>query len=232
MTLSIICTNKKKTLLKFEGWRDVPSNFKTRNQWLRAGRRVPKRELPSARVIYPRIIEGNCFFGPETIVLDQTDESSLITSQPTPLFDLSQTVLYTPGSRTLAYWAFEDIFLLHSRKDSWIRKTDFSGEELEEWLTEHEDGFATKSHLRNRLTGDLIRKHINQRQIIGVKGGEMTRSVVIDLDYHGRNQEVFEAQAEVLLDKIHGVGTWHFQVKRHDVTGIQFIYVLDRKQKT
>src|SRR5689334_20935272 len=79
-------------LPEYEGWRDVPSNLRTRNKSLRAGQRVPKKMRPSARVIYPRVIEGRATFGPETIILDQSDDSTLITSQPTPLFDLNQTV--------------------------------------------------------------------------------------------------------------------------------------------
>ena len=218
-----------KPLRNFEGWRNVPPNLKTARQWLRAGRRVRKREQPTARVVYPEIVEGEFSFGADTIILDETDDFSVVSAKPTPLFDLNQTKPYQAAPRTLAYWAFEDIFLKHSRKDCWIRKTDaITDDELEEWLTESESDFFTKFHQRNLLSSDLIRRHINQRQMIGAKSGTFTRFVVIDLDFHGRNQKVFEAQAKVLLDKFHGVGTWHYQVKRHDVTGLQLIHVFDQ----
>jgi hypothetical protein len=193
---------------------------------------VKKGESPSARVVYPEIVNGTGFLGPDTIVLDRTDEFTLITTQPTPLFHLDQTVPYRATNRTRAYFAFEEIFLKYSRKDCWIRKTDLAtGEELEDWITETEWPFASRPHLRNRLTENLIRKHINQKQIIGLKGGELTRFILIDLDFHGRNLRVFEDQAEVLLNAFHGVGTWHYQVKHRDVTGIQFIHVFDEAKE-
>jgi len=225
MSTSIIVSPPQKT---YESWREVPSDCKTRSRWLRAGRKVPKHEKPTARVVYPRIIEGMTTFGLDTVILDETDDFTIISDAPTPLFHLNQTVPYTATQRTLAYWAFEDIFFKHARKDCWIHKTDLeTGDELEDWSTESEYEYVDSPHLRNRLSTALIRKHINQRQIIGVKGGDLTRFILIDLDFHGRNLKVFESQAEVLLDRFHGVGTWHYQVKRQNVTGIHFICVFE-----
>ena len=227
----IVCTSQSETLTDFEGWKHVPQNLKTKKQWLRAGRRVRKGARPTARVVYPRIIEGRGFFGPDTIILDQTDEFAVTSDEPSPLFDIGATALYNPSPRTRAYMAFEDIFFKYARKDCWIRKTDDAGEELEDWTTENEFEYAIAYHERNRLTEQLVRKHINQRQIIGVKGGTMTMFVLIDLDFHGRNLKVFEAQAEILLDKFHGVRTWHFQVKHQDVTGLQLIHVFEEPKE-
>src|SRR5437660_393272 len=120
----IICTSQQETLKEFDGWKHVPHNLKTKRQWLRAGRRVRKGARPTARVIYPRIIEGRGFFGPDTIILDQTDKFAVTTDQPSPLFDISETAPYNPTPRTRAYMAFEDIFFRYARKDCWIRKTD------------------------------------------------------------------------------------------------------------
>jgi len=227
MSTDIIYASQPEMVREFEGWKNIPPNFKTRNQWLRAGRRVTDAEKPTARVVYPQIVEGMWTFGPETVILeDRWDDFTVISDGSTPLFHLNQTVPYTAQERTRAYFAFEDIFLKYARRDVWIRKTDLmTGEEEEDWFTESEWPFASKPHQRNRLTAALTRQHINQKQILGVKGSEWTRFVIIDLDFHGRNLMVFERQAEVLLNKFHGVGTWHYQVKRHDVTGIQFIYV-------
>ena len=222
---SIVCGSPEKNLRIFEGWKHVPDNLKTRRQWLRCDRKVPKGAAPVAQVVYPQVVQGRCNFAPEEHVLAAWDDGGVISFEPTPLFDLAQTAPYRPSPRTKAYWAFEDIFFRHVRKDCWIRKTDRDGTELEDWLTENEFAYNVPYHEKNCLTDDLIRQHINQRQIIGVKGDRLTRFVVIDHDFHGRNLPVFEAQAEILLDRFHGIGTWHFQVKRQDVTGLQMIYV-------
>ncbi|WP_437191373.1 hypothetical protein [Planctomicrobium sp. SH527] len=163
---------------------------------------------------------------PEITVLAEFDDITIISDEPTPLFDIRQTAAYIPTPRTQAYWEFEDIFLRYSRRDSWIHKTDLrTGEELDDWITETDYPFSSQAHLRNFLTDDLVRKHINQKQIVGVKGTALTRFAIIDLDFHGRNLEVFLKQAGVLLDQFHGTGTWHYQIKREDVSGLQLIHV-------
>ena len=223
---SIICSSDSENIRDFDGWRHVPPTLKTRKQWLRAGRQVPEDATPVARVIYPKVVRGRGALAPDEHLLIGWDDCGITTGEPTPLFDLDQTVPYRPGSRTRAYWAFEDIFFKHARKDCWIRKTDPNdGNERDDWFTENEFPYDVPYHQRNRLTEDLVRQHVNQRHIIGVKGDRLTQFVVIDLDYHGRSLRVFEAQAGVLLDRFHGVGTWHVQVKHQDVTGLQLIYV-------
>ena len=225
---SIIRTSPAEILSQYEGWKQVPPSLKTKKRWLLAGRRVRDGERPTARVVYPRIIEGRGFFGPDTIILDQTDDFAVTSDEPSPLFEIGQTSPYNPTARTRAYIAYENIFLKYARPDCWIRKTDLdTGEELEDWTTENEFQYPIAYHLRNRLTEGLVRKHVNQRQIIGVKGGDLTMFVVIDLDFHGRSLPVFEEQAGILLDRFHGVGTWHYQVKHQDVTGLQLIHVFE-----
>ena len=207
----------------FQSWKEVSENFKTRTQWLKAGRRVGDGEQPQARVLYPRIVEASGFPYWDESVLEQYDEFVLVTDPPTHLFHFDQTVAYNASSRTKAYEAFEEIFLRHSRKDSFGRKTDSAtGDELDDWVT---ITVFPNSQQFQFLNGQLIRQHVNQKQIVGVKGTERTRFLLLDLDYHGRDQAVFEAQAEVLLNALHGRGTWHFQVKRQDVTGLQMICV-------
>ena len=100
---SIVCTSPAKTLPEYEGWKHVPQSLKTRRQWLRAGRRVRDGALPAARVVYPLIIEGRGFFGPDTSILDQTDDFAVTTDKPSPLFDIGETAPYNPTPRTLAY---------------------------------------------------------------------------------------------------------------------------------
>ena len=105
----------------FESWRSVPPELKTRNAWLRAGRRVKSQESPVARVVYPQIVDERWCLDDRAVILDETDDLTVVSTTPTPLFHRDQTQPYQPSARTLAYWAYEDIFLRHARKDSWIR---------------------------------------------------------------------------------------------------------------
>ena len=136
-------------LRDFESWKQVSEEFKTRNQWLKAGRRVNDDEKPRARVVYPRIVEAHYPFPVwDEFLLEQHDEFLLMTDPPTPLFHLDQTVPYKATPRTKAYEEFEEIFLQHSRKGSYGRKTDLkTGNEL--------DGY-TPSHAKNRIMEEAM----------------------------------------------------------------------------
>jgi hypothetical protein len=142
-------------MIEYQNWIDVPPNLKTKKKWLRSERRVQKGAFPLAHVVYEQID-------------DDTGEIS-VTSR-VPLYDIAQTVPYKPSRRTKAYWEYEKIFFENARKDVWIHKTDLTtGLELRSWVTEKElDEEYLPYHLRNRLTSELIQKHVNQNQIIGI----------------------------------------------------------------
>ena len=203
-------------MIEYQNWLGIPTNLKTKKKWLRSERRVRKGEYPVAQVVYEQIDDG-------------TGEITIISS--VPLYDIQQTLPYKPSPRTKAYWEYEKIFFENSRKDVWIHKTDLStGLELRSWVTEKELDEHMPYHLRNRLTSDIIQKHLNQKQIIGIKSLETTRFLLIDLDLHGKNFEVFEDQAKVLLERFHGKDAWHCQVHDSNVSGIHFIRVFDRNE--
>ncbi len=221
MPISIYAAEQKKRR-DFERWREVPPEFKTKRQWLKVGRKVLDKAKPQARVLYPRLVDNWCL--DDNFLEEVTDEWALITDAPTNLFHFDQTAPYRANSRTLAYFAFEEIFFDHARKDSYILKFDkAAGRERDEWYTL--TGYASIQNPADRglLTSTAIRRHINQRDIVGIKAKDKTRFMLIDLDHHGRDLAVFEAQAEVLLNEFHGRGTWHYQVKKHDVTGLHLI---------
>ena len=142
-------------MIEYQNWLGIPTNLKTKKNWLRSERRVRKGEYPVAQVVYEQIDDG-------------TGEITIISS--VPLYDIQQTLPYKPSPRTKAYWEYEKIFFENSRKDVWIHKTDLStGLELRSWVTEKELDEHMPYHLRNRLTSDIIQKHLNQKQIIGIK---------------------------------------------------------------
>lgn len=231
MPTSIYATESKK-IREFDGWREVPDEFKTRNQWLRAGRKVPTKTKPQARLLYPKLVEhwpGSIL--EESFLANVTEDLTLITDPPTPLFHLDQTIPYRASPRTLAYFAFEELFFDLARKDSYILKFDKEqAQERDSWYTMTAYPTAQNPLDRGFLSPAIIRKHINQREIVGIKATRWTRFVLIDLDFHGRDSKLFEDQAEVLLNEFHGKATWHYQVKRHDVTGLHLIRTFDKPQ--
>ena len=202
-------------MIEYQNWLEVPTNLKTKKKWLRSERRVNKGEIPVAHVVYEQIDD---------------DTGEITVTSAVPLYDIPQTVPYKPSPRTKAYWKYEEIFFENARKEVWIHKTDLTtGLELKSWVTEKElDDEHMPYHLRNRLTSELIQKHVNQKQIIGIKSLDTTRFLLIDLDLHGKNFDVFEEQAKVLLGKFHGKDAWHCQVHESEVNGIHFIRVYEK----
>jgi len=221
-----------KEIREFESWREVHGDFKTRNQWLRAGRKVPSKSKPQARLLYPKLVEhwpGS--IDEDSFLSKVTDDLTLVTDPPTALFHLDQTKPYRASPRTLAYFAFEEIFFDLVRKDSYILKFDKeTAQERDSWYTMTAFPTAQNPHDRGFLSPAIIRRHINQREILGIKATRWTRFIVIDLDFHGRDAKLFEEQAEVFLNEFHGKATWHYQVKRHDVTGLHLIRTFDKPQ--
>ena len=125
------------------------------------------------------------------------------------LFSLDQTVDYEPSERTLAYWGFFDTFVQKSNRNNFLFKKS------------PESKWSTKT--KEILSLNQIIDHINQKKIIGVKGTENTRFVIIDLDYHNRDREIFLKQSKILIDEFYGKERWHIEVKNQDISGIHLI---------
>jgi len=157
---------------------------------------------------------ANIYYADEEFALSITTE--------VPLFHSSQTEPANLRPRTLAYMAFEDIYFESVRRDSYI-VWDF---EKESWQTRNAYENASKYWQRGLLSTDLIRRHVNQKEIIGIKGGLKTRFVALDHDFHGRDRDVFLEQAEALLELLHGNG-WHYQVTRDDIEGMHYFLVFN-----
>jgi hypothetical protein len=56
---------------------------------------------------------------------------------------------------------------------------------------------------------------------------DKTRFIAIDHDFHGNDRDVFLEQAAVLLNHFHGWGTWHYQVRLSQITGMHDILTFD-----
>jgi hypothetical protein len=211
-------------LLTYRSWSRVPSTLKSRTQWLRQGRKVRANEKPVARVVYPRFLEEGESIGDQH-VLDWSDGLVMVTSTPTNIFRESQTTPYTPTPRTTAYWTFEDIFLRNASRTDYIYRAVNSDGEESEWITCQTRGAFGRTHSAYRLTASQVHAHLNHGKIIGLKNETgTTRFVAIDLDYHGRDREVFLEQAAILLNQFHG-DTWHYQARQESVSGLHFFRV-------
>ena len=74
-----------------------------------------------------------------------------------------------------------------------------------------------------------IRKHIEGKEIYGVRAGEFTNCVVIDLDLHNGKKKVFLRQLRVIMDHFHGSRAVHYSVSK---SGVHVIIMLDRPTRT
>jgi hypothetical protein len=207
-------------LITFDSWRRVPEIYGTRRQWLRRGRKVPPKSEPAARMIHTYEPSSDAP-SLEEIWVNEPDLCLLI-DQEIPLFHISQTVAVNLSPRTQAYLAFEQIFLLPARKNDFIRwnfnkPNPRTPGQLGNWETENDGEFLSES---------IIRRHINQRAIIGVKSGRKTRFIALDHDFHGKNRQIYLDQAEVLLEHFHGAG-WHYQVAAGEIDGMHYLRVYD-----
>lgn len=208
--------------LTFDHWRNVPETFATRRQWLRRGRKVRPDMEPTARLIYTYEAPPDCLSSDE-VWLDDPD-LCLLVDQEVPLYHADQTVPIQQTPRTLAYLAFEDIFLLPAIKDAYIHWNPQKPNarhpgQLGDWETIIASG-------NDFLSEAIIRRHINQRTILGVKAGPTTRFLALDHDFHGRDRDVYLDQAEVLLDHFHGDG-WHYQVAEQDIDGMHYFRIFE-----
>lgn len=200
-------------------WRQANAlNAKGRRQWELDLRKLKKGVTPAAIV---RI----------TPAADDEDTEPIPYQSSVYRFD--QTQAYDPTSRTLAYHDYERIYLEPSRKDKFIY-----------WLPEEQDwryvspkkSDATESDDADKpyyrlLSAQKVREHLNNRNIYGVIANKRTRFAAIDLDYHGRDRQIFLEQAKILLEKFRTT-TWHYQIGETNTNGLHFIRTYDRRYKT
>ncbi len=236
-----ISWNIRQDVKTFTSWRHVPKEYGWRSQWLKRGRKVRPNEVPQARWVAIEPDQGDDFFGTKEIFYEDAD-IKLFIDREIPLFHLDQTdpANFTP--RTIAYFAYEEIFYERSSKENYLwwdidkpnKRTGLPGE----WSTVTANPEAIRWEEKLILSRAMIRRHINQREIYGIKAmtaetkktTTKTQFIAIDHDFHGNYRQVFLAQAEVLLGAFHGWGTWHQQARRDDVSGLHYICTFPQPQ--
>jgi hypothetical protein len=205
----------------FDSWSSIPVWLKTEGQWKELGLRPKKEAIPSARKIDPKIVE----VVPKGFeVLEDFGNCKLVTEYSIPLFRKEDCAPYQAKPETIAARKFYNIFCKPMNKGVWISKTDFKTKnELPNW--HYCRAYKSRHGFEIGLDYAKVKSHLDHNEILGVIGLKKTRFVIIDLDLHGGNRDVFLDQTKVLLDFLHGKGGWHYQISDDKVTGIHFIKV-------
>jgi hypothetical protein len=149
-------------------------------------------------------------------VNDGANPSAHVVLGPThqaPLWALDQTHKVAQQPRTRAYLEFEQLFFDLCNKKRYLRFDSEHDSWRQQVIGDGEPFFR-------RLTSQKIRQHINGSAIHGVCAGTFTRFIALDLDFHGRDRDIFLEQARVLLEEISGKDAWHYQVARDNIDGI------------
>ena len=209
-------TRPQKPIRTFDHWRQVPKTYATKTQWLKRGRKVKPNEKPTARWISTvEAAPGDC----GEVWLNDPDLFLLVETE-IPLYHIDQTQPVNLAPRSIAYLGFEEIFYEPARKDRHILRN-------ESWMTIKARPGADFFWAKCLLTRQLVRQHINGSKIIGVMSTDKTRFVAIDHDFHGNDRDVFLEQAAVLLDHLCAWGTWHYQVRLGEISGMHYILTFD-----
>jgi len=198
---------------RYRSWRQVPEGLYTKREWRRRNRRVAKDATPDAYLIRSSTISEES---------EHHDHCSHLR-----LYSVNKTAPYTPTERTKACWEYSRLFLGHANRSSYLKKIYRTDPEKGEpsWTT-----ISDKGDLYFQYLGDRgACTHVNHTHIYGARAdGGLTNYVIIDLDYHNGDRELFLKMAEKLLDRFYGRQTWHLEVDLSNLQGIHFIRTFKR----
>ncbi len=179
--------------------------MQTRQQWEQKFRKVKRGEKPSGvlNVTVPTIVhhEEQHMDGSRT---EWTTNETKI--RAIPAYSYEQTVPFTRPCPTIFRVMFNKYFVESRQKYIW--RTD------DNWVT-----------CKGYLDDEKIKAHIEGKEIYGVRAGEYTNCIVIDLDLHNGSKDVITRQLEVILNHFHGSRKCHYSVSR---SGVHVIIILDR----
>ena len=191
--------------------RETPPHLKSQGQWKRRFKKVRRGAKPAAFFMIPEYLDEDLINEAFHTIIDDSGDTLLVGRRRIHLYADTDTVAYEPSARTIALWQFEDIYLNYSRRDSFIMKSDLrTGEDLDAWMHPRRLPWLI-------LNSQLIAAHVSGRHIIGVKSRKTTPYAILDLDFHGRNKEVFLKQLDALLDGFRGRDRLHLRVSKGGV---------------
>lgn len=187
----------------YSSWRQVPRDLRTRQSWRKRSRRVRKGSTP---------LDYRQF----------TTESGR--QGYLSLYPFTCTEPYTPTERTKAVWEYQRLFLGHSRRDDYLKIDHKQQREgaAPDWHTFRDTGELYFQSLGEKA----IRSHLNHSSTYGCKSnGGLTNFLIIDLDYHDGDRDVFLEMSEKLIETFYGHDTWHMQVNPDNLQGVHYIKV-------
>ncbi len=183
--------------------------MKTRNQWLQKFRKVKRGEKPSGflNVTVPIVVHHEEVASDGSKTEWTTQETK---TRQVGLYEYNQTVPFTKRCGTIYRTLFASYFI--SSRQKYIWRTE------QHWVT-----------CNGYLDDKKIRKHIEGKEIYGVRAGEFTNCIVIDLDLHNGCKEVATRQLDVILNHFHGSRKCHYSVSR---SGVHVIIMLEKPTRT
>jgi len=179
--------------------------MKTRNQWLQQLRHVHRGEEPCGwlTITIPGVIRHELRNTDGSVEHWSTED---IRTRRVPLYAYQQTAAFQRLCPTVLRALYTSYFVTGRTKYIWRCNDD--------WVT-------CKGYLDN----DKIKAHIEGREIYGVRAGDLTNCLVIDLDLHGGCKEVVVRQLHVIVGHFHGTRRVHYSLSRR---GVHVIIILDR----
>ncbi len=213
MSISILAQSTEICKRTFQGWENVPRQYKTRAAWKRAFRRVDKGEKPTGVVV----VEQTRRF--DTIDAEYTIEKSY------NLFHISQTRPIRKTPLNVAQHQFWEHFVRHGDRNRLIRWTKGEwkrDEHGEKWWDETTDLWGWRTYPEH-FSFDQCLDHLSGKEIYGVFGANTSSYLLIDLDLHNQPLDVFLKRFRALLDAFWGKWRCHFQVSNEKAGGVHII---------
>jgi len=201
-----------KSLATFDGWEQVPRDYKTRSGWQAAFRRVEKGQEPSAMVEVRR-----------TRRFDSIDADYEVVSEY-KLYHVSQTRPVRKTALAMARHEFFRDFVQRADRKRYIpwTKGDWVEEDGTRYWDDTIDHWGWRTYNRWLSKQDII-DHLLGKEIHGVFGAESSQYLLIDLDLHGSPLTLFLRRFAVLLDALHGRHACNVQVSDDCAGGVHIV---------
>ena len=196
-------------MIIFDGWENVPhNNFKTANSWKYEFRKVKTNASHDAEV-------------------KATICENPLTHANFKLYSINQTEEFTPSESQIAEKMFWDIFCKQMDKDKHIEAPKDPAKGKWQTITKKDFGYF-RGFNKSRLHSHLIS---GRRIGVFAKSPEKkgkTNFLIIDLDLHKGQPELFLNQVKILLDNFWGERFAFLALNPEKIGGIHLVFVFKK----